>query len=357
MRILQLIDSLEAGGAERMAVNYANALQKEISFSALCATRKEGALKESLSPEVSYIFLDKKKSLDFKALFKLRSFVKTNQIEFIHAHSSSFFTAVLLKFSCPKIKIIWHDHYGNSEFLEKRDAKALKIMSHLFLAVISVNQQLREWAVSQLNCKKVVYLPNFASFENSLVIDEPTFLRGAEHKRIVCLANLRPQKGHLFLLDVAEKIKLIYPDWTFHLVGKDFKDDYSRSLDEAISLKKLIDNVFVYGSKNDVQNIINQADICILTSESEGLPVALLEYGFNKKAVITTDVGEIGTVIADGENGLLIDYQDVMGFVDALSKLILKPELAAGLSQNLYETIIESYSQKGILENYLKLLI
>ena len=44
MRILQIIDSLEAGGAERMAVNYANALAITIEFSGLVATRKEGPL-------------------------------------------------------------------------------------------------------------------------------------------------------------------------------------------------------------------------------------------------------------------------------------------------------------------------
>ena len=44
MRILQIIDSLEAGGAERMAVNYANALANEMEFSGLVVTRKEGPL-------------------------------------------------------------------------------------------------------------------------------------------------------------------------------------------------------------------------------------------------------------------------------------------------------------------------
>ena len=107
MRILQLIDSLEAGGAERMAVNYANALQKKLGFSALCTTREEGQLKAMLSPEVGYLFLGKKKALDFKAILKLRSYVKKNKIEFIHAHSSSFFTAVLLKNEPVWISEIW----------------------------------------------------------------------------------------------------------------------------------------------------------------------------------------------------------------------------------------------------------
>lgn len=61
MRIVQIIDSLDAGGAERMAVNYANTLVGKIVFSGLIATRKEGVLKENLNPEVSYLFLKKTK--------------------------------------------------------------------------------------------------------------------------------------------------------------------------------------------------------------------------------------------------------------------------------------------------------
>ena len=62
MRIVQLIDSLEAGGAERMAVNYANALANEIDFSALVATRKQGPLLDQLDPTVSYLFFNKKRT-------------------------------------------------------------------------------------------------------------------------------------------------------------------------------------------------------------------------------------------------------------------------------------------------------
>jgi len=355
MRILQLIDSLQAGGAERMAVNYANALQKKIGYSALCATREEGQLKAMLSPEVSYQFLGKRKALDFKAILKLRSYVKKNNIEFIHAHSSSFFTAVLLKFVYPRVKIVWHDHYGNSEFLRERKAGMVKLMSLFFSSIISVNKLLKEWAVDNLYCKRVVYLPNFASFSDSDFFEEPTMLNGLENKRILCLANLRRQKGHFFLLDVAEKVKLQYPDWSFHLVGKNFEDDYSNSLRQTIIEKELNKNVFIYGSKDDVQNIIRQSEICILTSESEGLPVALLEYGFNGKAVIMTKVGEIANVIND-ENGLLVEYGDVKSFVEELSKQILDPELRIRLGQNLRKTIIENYSQEKVLYNYIRLL-
>ncbi len=126
MRIIQLIDSLEAGGAERMAVNYANSLVDKIEFSGLVATRKEGALLKEINPKVAYFFLNRKKKVDLQALLKLKRFVKFHKVTHIHAHSSSFFLAFLLKAILPSLKIIWHDHYGNNEYLDSRPYFILK---------------------------------------------------------------------------------------------------------------------------------------------------------------------------------------------------------------------------------------
>ena len=96
MRIVQLIDSLEAGGAERMAVNYANSLQSKIDFSGLVATRNEGILKEQINQKVSYLFLQKKSTIDPTAIKKMYQYCKSHQINWIHAHSSSFFLAIII---------------------------------------------------------------------------------------------------------------------------------------------------------------------------------------------------------------------------------------------------------------------
>ena len=145
MRILQIIDSLEAGGAERMAVSYANALVDKIVFSGIVVTRNEGALSRILNKNAHYFFINKRKLIDVKALYKLKRIVFENQITHIHAHSSSFFTAFLLKIIHPNVILIWHDHYGNSEFLEKRSKIGLRIMIPFFEGVISVNTKLKNW--------------------------------------------------------------------------------------------------------------------------------------------------------------------------------------------------------------------
>jgi len=354
MRILQLIDSLEAGGAERMAVNYANALSSQISFSALIATRNEGNLKEDLNSNVTYKFLSKKSSIDFVALFKLRKFCVIHKISHIHAHSSSFFWAVLIKLTLPKLKIIWHDHYGNSEFLEHRRFLFLKLLSIFFDGIISVNTTLKVWADKKLNCSKVIHLNNFVPFEANSI--EETFLKGSPKRRIICLANLREQKNHRMLIALALLIRSQRPDWSFHLVGKDFQDDYSAEIKHLIKINKLDNDVFMYDSVKDIKHVLVQSEIAILTSKSEGLPVSILEYGYFRKAVLATDVGEISSVIEHNFNGMLIKSEDVDSFFMALCSLIDNPNLRRKLGASLHETIIAKYSEQRVIKEYLKWL-
>lgn len=303
MRVLQLIDSLHTGGAERVAVNLANVLSTHIEQSYLCTTREEGLLKESLSKDVNYLFLNKKKTIDIKAIKTLKRFVKQEQIQVIHAHSSSYFLATIIKLLYPRLKIVWHDHYGNSEFLNTRPTKIIKHCSRYFSHIFSVNRLLEDWAKTNLKSKAVSYLPNFAVKNESTPV---TTLKGNQNKRILHLANLRAQKDHITLLEAFKTVKEKHPDWTLHCIGKDFKDDYSKRVKETIKTLNLEANVFVYGSKPDVSHILKQGTIGVLSSESEGLPIALLEYGLAGLPVVATKVGECETVITNNKNGLLV---------------------------------------------------
>lgn len=353
MRILQIIDSLEAGGAERMAVNYANALSERIEFSGLVATRAEGSLKEKISNTVYYYYyyyLCRKKTIDINAVLRLKRYCRQHNVNYVQAHSSSFFIAVLLKMVSPKIKIIWHNHNGASEFISKKDLYSLKMASCFFDGIIVVNDRLKIWVEKNLFCKKTIYLPNFTVTDS---VKPVTQLQGNIGKRILCLANLREVKNHFFLLQVAENVRKIYPDWTFHLVGKDFEDGYSQQIKEIIAEKKLSENVFIYGTKNDVTHIISQSDIAVLTSKSEGLPVSLIEYGLLKKPVVVTKVGEIPSIVEDGVNGYTTDPDDVDLFCQKLEKLISDENLREVFSNAFYRTISENHAEAGVISKYL----
>lgn len=348
MRVVQIIDSLEAGGAERMAVNYANALAKKIEFSGLVATRKEGALKNQIDSKVPYMFLKKKKSIDLKAVFKLREFIKINNVDIIHAHSSSFFIAVLAKLTFPKVKIIWHDHYGSRARESFKQNRILIFMSLFFSSILVVNLQLKEWNKRNMKCSKVIFIPNFASSPN--VYSEETILKGETGKKIVFLANLKNPKNHILILNAFQELKLHELGWSLHLIGKDYFDAYSDVIKNFVKSFSLEHYIHLYGEKNDIKFILSQASIGILASTEEGFPVTLLEYALANLPVVSTNVGYCSSVITEGFSGLLFDPSSVTEVKKQLLKLIENDLLKKELGDNFKQTVMDSFSQDVVIE-------
>jgi glycosyltransferase involved in cell wall biosynthesis len=171
-------------------------------------------------------------------------------------------------------------------------------------------------------------------------------------KRILYLANLRHPKNHKLLLEVALKFKANHPEWSFHFVGKDLDDAYAFELKDLIKKNKLEDTVFIYGLRGDIDHIIDQATIGVIASSSEGLPVALLEYGLHKKAVVATKVGEIPKIISNGIHGLIVPSNDPDLFYNALVKLI-EEQLITKFGDALHQTIIENHSEQAVVSKYM----
>ena len=347
MRIIQIIDSLEAGGAERMAVNYANALASEIEFSGLVVTRKEGPLLTQIKEEVNYLFLNKKRSLDLKAVIKLRKFMIQNKVEIIHAHGTSFFTATVLKFTYPKIKIVWHEHYGARAIQSRADNLVLLFSSLFFSSVFVVNKQLKLWVKKNLFTNKVYYIPNFVILDTTK--PKSTTLKGNDGKRIVCVANLKKPKNHIALLYAFEKMKLQSLGWSIHLIGKDYNDYYSHQLKEFIGANNLENDIFIYNSKNDIQNILSQSTLGMLSSTEEGFPLSLLEYGLAQLPVVSTNVGYCPEIIKDGLNGLLFDPLNNIQLQQQLQKMIDNKESRDQFGLHLHKFVLEEFSmEKGM---------
>ncbi len=350
MRVLQIIDSLRPGGAEKMAVTYANALVGQVEGSYLCCSRMEGMLKDSLHPEVEYLFLNKKSSLDIKAILKLRSFIKSRQIELVHAHSTSFFLAGCLKFTGLKFKLVWHDHYGESELLKERDYKVLKIFSRLFSGIISVNTKLKEWAEQHLECRNVMEIKNFIP-ESISEINSGFKLKGKEDEfKIICVANLRPQKDHFNLIKAFESLSADLPG-SLHLIGEDPETQASNSILKAIKDSPLKENIYYYGAQTEILSLLQQADLGILSSRSEGLPLALLEYGMAGLPVVCTNVGKCAEVL--GQNGRIVEAKDPKALADGIRFYLENGKKMKLDAENFRFSVMENYSQKAVLKKIL----
>lgn len=329
-----------------MAVNIANALLPHVEGSFLCCTRQEGMLKEEIKPEVGYLFLNKKSSLDPKAILKLRNYIKENKIDIVHAHSTSYFLAGLLKLSGSRFKLIWHDHYGESENLESRDYKILKKFSRLFAGIISVNTALKEWAIQNLDCENVIEIKNFIPEPYPDAKAKIQLKGNKDDFKIICVANLRPQKDHLNLLRAFEILDSNL-GISLHLIGEDPGTEYSASVLSRIKNSPVNHWIFYYGTQADIISFLKQSDLGVLSSRSEGLPLALLEYGMVGLPVVCTDVGKCKDIIK--QDGKLVQKENPEELAKQILFYIKHPENRVKDARNFHQKIKINNSEKEVI--------
>lgn len=354
MKILQLIDSLDTGGAEMMSVNISNALLLDGKAVFLCASRKGGALTQRIDPKVTYFCLNKRNSLDAVAFWELYKRVKKEKINLIHAHSSSVFWAMLVKFlTLGKTKVLWHDHFGNRIF-EK--ANIFMVISSLFIDyVICVNEELKNWADRSLvlDKKRIAYINNFPSLKLSRL--QP--LDFWDTPKIAYLASFRVPKNHLNLIKAFE---IFQNQVDFRpvliLAGRYQQDEYFKAVKEYITQRGLTDTIEILGDVANVGELLGEVHAGIIASDFEGLPVSLLEYGQAGLPVIVTNVGQCGLVVNHGEFGKIVEKNNPESMAAGLTALFSNWEEAVRMGSKFKAHIEKKYGMVNFLTKYYHLL-
>lgn len=345
--VIQITDTLTVGGAERVAVNLANLLPVDRFRNYLCATRGGGVLEKLVSPKVPVLHLNRRRTLDAAAFRKLAAFIRAEQIDLIHAHASSLFVARVAGLMTGR-PVVWHDHFGRYQ-VEVRPKYLYGPATTGIGAIISVNEPLAEWARGTLGVpeKRVFYIPNLVELGSSGRV--PVELPGKAGKRIVCVANFRPQKDHFNLLDAMEKVVRRDPEARLFLAGETTIAEYHSRIMQQIQERNLDGNVQSLGERSDVPDVLRGCDIGVLSSESEGLPLSLLEYGAAGLATVTTDVGQCGEVLDGGSVGVLVPASDSEKLSQALLSLLEDTSKQKQMGAALQRRIARTYSPQAVL--------
>jgi glycosyltransferase involved in cell wall biosynthesis len=157
---------------------------------------------------------------------------------------------------------------------------------------------------------------------------------------IVSLGLLGPRKGTRVLLAAFALIK-DDPRWRATLAGD---GDVAQSREYAAELG-LGDRVSIPGwiGADATRALLGETDIFALPSNSEGLPMAILEAMSYAIPVVATDVGAVTDVTEDGITGLIVPRNDPQKLADALRQLILSPDLRARMGARARQKHAEQY--------------
>lgn len=347
--VMHITDTLNAGGMERMGVNLVNFLPRDRYLPFLCTTREEGPLAAQVSEDVARLRLDRKHRFDLAAVHRLVAFSRVHHIQILHAHNASLFIAGLASLFPPYPAVVWHDNYGLYA-VEERPVWLYRSAAGRISGVIAVNQPLAEWSLTRMRipAKRIWYIPNFVCAAE--VNGRPPALPGTAGQRIVCVAHFRPEKDHLTLLRAMMVVIRQVPTAHLLLVGAS-PDPARRELIQKEIIKQGLDrNVSLLGQRHDVPTILQACDIGVLSSVSEGLPLALLEYGMAELPAVATNIGQCAEVLDEGRAGILVPVGSHDQLARALLSLLQSPERRVVFGKKFHRRVLERYSPGPVVE-------
>jgi glycosyltransferase involved in cell wall biosynthesis len=168
-------------------------------------------------------------------------------------------------------------------------------------------------------------------------------------RRVVVVANLRPEKGHDILMDAAVDVLRHFPDAEFEIVGGGPELEPLIARAEA---RKVLHAFTFLGHRDDVPSRLAGADIFALPSRSEAFPNALLEAMATGLPIVASGVGGILELIDDGTTGLLAPPDNAPALADRLCRLMAEPELASRLGAAARANALARYSFDRMVEEF-----
>jgi glycosyltransferase involved in cell wall biosynthesis len=154
------------------------------------------------------------------------------------------------------------------------------------------------------------------------------------------------------LLDAWLAVQCKFPNARLAFVG----DGENRAELEASAERAGLKNTVLFvGRISHVNNYLRRADIFVLPSAREGMPLALLEAMAAGLPVIGSKTGGIADVIRHGENGLLVEPGDQEGLVSCLSLLMGSEERRSELGKKARHTVNQHFSLDAVADRYISL--
>jgi len=298
--ILHVIDSLAPGGAERMAVEIANATDKSMYRLGICVTRSDTTLAKEIDPSVALHVLGRDSRFDRKGIRRFQELVRESRVDLFHVHgrSSMAFVAMARTLRLVRQPVLFHDHYGRIE-LDDSIPLWLKLWGRTHVSqYVGVSSRLSEWAQ-----RAGIHPSRIAVIENALNLDrileaQPVDIRrelNIPESTLVGLwvGGIRPQKGLELLFRALRELHCDIPFVILVIGGVGDQNYYQKCLRELEQLGRL-DQVRLLGSRGDIPNILRGGvDFAVISSLSESGPLVLIEYMAAGLPFVATHVGNI----------------------------------------------------------------
>jgi glycosyltransferase involved in cell wall biosynthesis len=349
-RVLHIIDSLHLGGAQEVVLNLATCGSSRFRHEVATMhghgiywdrLKKAGIKVHSLSP---HKFLPA-----YLASIPWRILADKPDILHCHLIPSNIIAKPLGALLGVPV-IINHDHTNDPHRIDNKILLALDKSTNRFAHhIIAVAAACRDFLTTHESIppEKISLVPNaidlrrFSPGEASR--DEARAGLGlpAASRIVAGVGRLNSQKNFALFLDIAAQLAHRFPDLHFLLAGDGPEEQMLR---EKASALGIVNRVTFSGYVADTRLVYLAADVLLMPSRYEGLPMTLLEAMAMGLPVVASKLDGIAEVIGDGAEGFLVPSDDAALFVERTAVLLADAELSSRISKNARAKIEASFS-------------
>lgn len=257
------------------------------------------------------------------------------------------FNKLLSKFGNKNtIKIAEEHHYhNNNQKYINIITKKYKNIDYLFALTKTLEEDYKKFLINN-NHTKVVLVPN-------MLYEIPNKTSKLEQKNILTVGRLDIGKRNDAIIKAFSKIE--NKDWKLYILG-DGKE--MNNLSNLIKELKLEDRVFLegYKTKEQIEEYMLKSSLFLMASETEGLPMVLLEaMSYGIPCIAYETASGTNDIISNDINGYVIKNRDEKEYIEQINKVIEDESLRKKLGKNAKETS-RKFSKEEIKKIYQKII-
>ncbi|ENM5875442.1 glycosyltransferase [Vibrio mimicus] len=359
MKIVFVITGLGMGGAETQVCSLIDQLAARGHDILLLSLTGE-SINNPRNPTVKLVELKMcKTSFGFiQAYWKAVNIIRQFQPDVVHSHMvhANIF-ARLLRLTSPIPRLVCTAHSNNEG--GKLRILAYRLTDRLCDLTTNVSQDAVDVFITQkaARSERIVALHNgidLAKFSFNTIARKRCRAElglNANQTLLLAVGRLTEAKDYPNLLYALAQLVKEQPNFKLAIIGKGELSDQIEGLIEQLGLKPY---VYHLGLRLDVVDWMSAADLYVMSSAWEGMPMVLLEAMASERVVVATNCGGIAEVV--GNNGYLVPPRDSEKLADAIEQaMMLSPQERKNLGKNARKYIESRYSLSVITDKWLEI--
>lgn len=326
MKILHIHPSLADGGIESMICHLSNEMVKtnDVTVCTIFAPKAKDTLERMLDPRIKRVSLGKvKPGFSLSEIFKIYRFIRSGNFDAVQIHGFFYYYALTVLLLCFRVKFFYTVHNDAYKENVSWDRLLLPLKRWCFrrkyLRPITISRVSQDSFVQMYNNIESALIYNGIKRKDIQITDDilSKYKVTPSTKVFIHAGRITLQKNQLVLCRAFHRLIEEGQDVVLLIAGANQDDEIFKALESYFSQR-----IVFLGSRNDVVELMSQADAMCLSSIWEGLPVTLLEALSVGCVPICSPVGGIVDVVKDGYNGLLSDDSSESAYYNTLCRYL-----------------------------------